>query len=75
MILLTEIPLPRIVRQGTACPISARGQARKARIAKFELDEGSQPYHLPFPNVVPQGPPRGRALPARGRLLPPRSVI
>ena len=47
-VLLTEIPLPRIARQGTACLISARGQVRKYRIDKFEFDEGFQPYHPPF---------------------------
>ena len=40
--------LPRIARQGTASLISIRGQARKARIDKFELDEGFQLYHPPF---------------------------
>ena len=47
-VLLTEILLPRIARRGTVCLISTRGQARKARIEKFELDEGFQPYHHPF---------------------------
>ena len=48
-VLLTEILLPRIARQGAVCLISTRGQARKARIEKFELDldEGFQPYHPP----------------------------
>ena len=30
-VLLTEIPLPRIARQGTGCLISIRGEARKTR--------------------------------------------
>ena len=46
-VLLTEIPLPRIARQGAGCLLSIRGQARKARIERFELDEGFQPYHPP----------------------------
>ena len=40
---LTEIVLPRIARLGTVCLTSIGGQARKARIDKFELDEGFQP--------------------------------
>ena len=39
-VLLTEMLLPRIARQGVVRLISIRGQARKARIEKFELDEG-----------------------------------
>ena len=39
--------LPRIARQGTVCLVSIRGQVRKARIEKFELDEVFQPYHPP----------------------------
>ena len=46
-VLLTEIPLPRIARQGTLCLISIRGQARKARIDKFELDEGCSNRIIP----------------------------
>ena len=49
---LTEIPLPRSARQRTVCLISVRGRARKARIEKFELDEGFQPYHPPFRNAA-----------------------
>ena len=49
-VLLTEILLPWIARQGTACLISIRGQIRKTRIEKFELDEGFQPYRLPPPS-------------------------
>ena len=45
--LLTEIVFTRIARQGTACLISTRGQARTAPIEKFELDKGFQPYHPP----------------------------
>ena len=46
--LLTEILLkPRIARQGAVGLISMRGQARKTRIEKFELDEGFQPYLSP----------------------------
>ena len=45
---MTEILSPRIARQGAVCLISTRGQARKARIEKFELDEGFQPYHHHF---------------------------
>ena len=37
-VLLTEILLPRIAQQGTICLISLGGQARKARIEKFEID-------------------------------------
>ena len=46
--LLIETPLARIARQIIACLISTRWQARKARIDKFELDEGFHPYHPPF---------------------------
>ena len=38
------------------CLLSIRGQARKARIEKFELDEGLQPYHPPF-----RSPPRAES--------------
>ena len=38
----------RIARQGTVCLSSIRGEARKARIEKCELDEGFQPYRPPF---------------------------
>ena len=48
-VLLTEIQLPRIARQGAVCLISTRGQTRKDRIEKFELDAGVQPYHPPLP--------------------------
>ena len=48
-VLLTEILLPRIARQGTVCLSSIRGQARTTRIETIELDEGFQPYHPPFP--------------------------
>ena len=40
-VLLTEIPLTRIARQGTVCLNSIVGHARKTRIEKFELDEVS----------------------------------
>ena len=40
--------MTRIARQGTACLISIRGQARTTIIYMFELDEGLQPYHPPF---------------------------
>ena len=48
-VLLTEIILPPIARQGAFCLVSRRGQARKTIIEKFELDEGLQPYHPPLP--------------------------
>ena len=44
-VLLTEIPLPRIARQGTVSLISIRGQARTTRIEQFEFDEGFRPFH------------------------------
>ena len=44
-VLLTEILLPRIARQGTPCRTSITGYARTTRIQKFELDVGFQPYH------------------------------
>ena len=47
-VLLTEMLLPRTARQGTVCLISTGGQARNARIEKFELDEGFRPYDPPF---------------------------
>ena len=47
-VLLTEIPLPRIARQRIGCLTSTRGSSRKARMDKFELDEGFQPCHPPF---------------------------
>ena len=47
-VLLTEIPSARIARQGAACLIPVRGEARKARIDRFEPDEGFKPYHPPF---------------------------
>ena len=46
-VLLTEMPSPRIARQGTVCLNSARGQARKARGEKLELDEGFQRHVIP----------------------------
>ena len=52
LLLLTELPSPRIARQGTACLISIREKTRKARIEKFELDEGFQPCPPPLPNPV-----------------------
>ena len=48
---MTEMLLPRIARQGTNCLNSIRGQAQKARIEKFEIDEGFQPRHPPLPNL------------------------
>ena len=68
---MTEILLPRIARQGAVCLISRIGQARKARIEKFELDEGSRPYHPPLPKGGMRA--RGRRLTAfaRSRCLPP----
>ena len=57
-VLLTEIMSPRIARQGSACLISTRGQARTTRIGTFELDEGFQPYYPPWfyllPGICPQ---------------------
>ena len=50
-VLLTETLLPRIARKGAACQISIGGQARKARIERFELDEGFQPHHPPFRKI------------------------
>ena len=47
-VLLTEMLLPRIARQGAVCLISTRGLARTTIIEKFELDEGFQPYHIPI---------------------------
>ena len=41
-VLLTEMLLPRIARQGTVC--------RKTQIEKYKLDEGLQQYDLPFRN-------------------------
>ena len=46
--LLTEMLLPQIARRGAVCLVSIRGQARKARIYEFELDEGFQPYPPAF---------------------------
>ena len=54
-VLLTEMPLPRIARPGTCCLISIRGQARKTRIEKLELDEGFQPHHPALPSSVRSG--------------------
>ena len=46
--MLNEILLPRIARQGTVCLISTRGQARKARIEKSELETlGETTVHNP----------------------------
>ena len=45
---MTEMLFPRIARQGAACLILKRGQARETRIEKFDLDEGFQPHHPPF---------------------------
>ena len=50
-VLLTEMLLPRIARQGTYSIRSTRGQARNTRIDQFELDEGFQQYHTPFRNM------------------------
>ena len=47
-VLLPGILLPQITRQGTVCLSSIRGQAQKARMYKFELHEGFQPYHSPL---------------------------
>ena len=47
-ILLTEMQLPRIARQGALCLISIRGRTRKTRVEQSELDEGFQQYHPPF---------------------------
>ena len=49
---MTEIPLPRIAGQGTVCVISTRGQARKARVEKFELDEGFPTVSSPLPKTA-----------------------
>ena len=51
-VLLTEIPLPRIARQRIACLISIRGQARRARIEKFEFDEGFQSSNPHFRTIT-----------------------
>ena len=56
------MPSPRIARQGAACLVSRRGQARKARVSKFELDEGFQPHHPPFRTAVHPPPPHPAAL-------------
>ena len=57
-LLLTDILLPRIARQGTVCLTSTRGrQARKTRIDKFELDEGFQPCHHPPSEGLAARPP------------------
>ena len=37
--MLTEMLLPRIARHWPVCVISTRGQARKARIDNFELEQ------------------------------------
>ena len=46
--LLTEILLPRIARQGSVCHLSSFNQEDKTRIEKCELDEGFQMYHPPY---------------------------
>ena len=51
-IIVVMIMLPGIGRWGAFRLTSARGQARKARMEKFELDEGFQPYHPPFRGVA-----------------------
>lgn len=64
--------MPRTARQGTVCLISMRRQARKARLEKFGLDEGSQPYHPPLPKDGRPWP-SSRAphdLPVQGPCLP-----
>ena len=35
-----SLDLPRIARQGVVCQVSIRGQARKARIEKFDPKHG-----------------------------------
>ena len=52
MVLLTEIRLPPIARQGAACLVSTRGQAREARTDKFAPDEGFQPYSIIPPSEI-----------------------
>ena len=64
---LVEIPWARIARQIIHYLSSIRGQARKARIEKFELDEGFQPYYPPFRPVREGG--------AEGRDHAPRIII
>ena len=49
---LTEIRLPRIARQGAVRLLSTRGEARRARTWKFELDEGFRPYRPPFRHLL-----------------------
>ena len=66
---LTETLLPRIAGQGAVCLISTGGQARKARIEKFELDEGFQSYHPPFRILYDADP-----LAARGHVLVARNA-
>ena len=51
-VLSTEIPLPRIARQGAVCLVSVRGPARKDRIEKCELDEGFRPFHHTFRKLL-----------------------
>ena len=41
---MIKILSARIARYKVDCLLSVRGQARKIRIDKFELDEGFQPY-------------------------------
>ena len=87
-VLLIEILSARIARQRIVCLISIRGQARQARIGKFELDEGFQPYHPPFRaeprallgvpavdhHVLPNGQPQDGVLAAQGQADPPLNV-
>ena len=56
-VLLAEMLLPRIARQGAVCLVSIRGQALKARIEKFELDEGFQACHPSFRILVNETAP------------------
>ena len=51
---MTEILLPRIVRQGTCCLITVRGRAQKTQIEQFELDEGLPTVSPPPPPVQPR---------------------
>ena len=67
-VLLTEILLPRIVRQGAVCLSSIRGQTRKARIEKFELDECFPTASSPLPSSPPRG--SGGAVAWRTRAAP-----
>ena len=46
-VLLTEILMPRIARQGTHCLNLDKRTSSKSSNREVELDEGFQPYHPP----------------------------